>query len=237
MMKQMIKTSPRLLSVVVPIHTMYPVLDQVRAAIQRATTPYEVFLVTQETLAKNLGPVLPHEKIIITSKKGRGLVLAEGARQASGDIIVFLHADTILPDKWDSAIIESVSDQRVIGGGFSLAMDEASAYLKLLIALSKILFYFFHELWGDRALFVRSSFMKQHLLEFEIPMMEDVRLTMMMKKQGKVVLLKEMVITSAATFRKYGLLHNSMRILLVRLWYGVGRNPEKIYEYYYDTLR
>jgi hypothetical protein len=79
--------------------------------------------------------------------------------------------------------------------------------------------------------------MKQHLLEFEIPMMEDVRLTMMMKKQGKVVLLKETVITSAATFRKYGLLHNSMRILLVRLWYGVGRNPEKIYEYYYDTLR
>jgi hypothetical protein len=65
-------------------------------------------------------------------------------------------------------------------------------------------------------------------------MMEDVRLTMMMKKEGKVVLLKEKVITSAATFRKYGLLHNTMRILLVRLWYGVGRDPQKIYKYYYD---
>ena len=237
MKNQRIKTSPRLLSVVVPIHTMYPELVRVRAAIQQATTPFEVLLVTQEALAKHLGSAHPHEKMIITSKKGRGLVLAEGVRQTSGDIIVFLHADTILPDNWDSAIIESLSDQRVIGGGFSLAMDETKAYLKLLVALSKILFYCFHELWGDRALFVRSSFMRQHLPEFEIPMMEDVRLTMMMKKQGKVVLLKEKVITSARTFRKYGLLHNTMRILLVRLWYGVGRDPEKIYEYYYDTLK
>ena len=230
---QKVKNVPGLLSVVVPVHIIYPELNQVRDALQRATSPFEVLLVTQETLKHALDPTLPHEKIIITSKQGRGQVLAEGVREAHGDTVIFVHADTILPNNWDRAIIEALNDETVLGGGFSLTMDETNVYLKLLIALSNVLFYFHRELWGDRALFVRSAFMKHHLPEFEIPMMEDVRLTAMMKKHGKVVLLKEKVITSAATFRKYGLLHNTIRILLVRLWYEVGRDLQKIYEYYY----
>ncbi len=235
MMKHQPETQPRLISVVVPIHILLPELDRMRAAIQKARHPFEVLLAVQGPLVQAVGPMLPHEKLIITAMQGRGTVLSEGAKQASGDIIVFLHADTILPDGWDHAVLQAMDDQRVIGGGFSLAMDEPKAYLKFLIFLSKLLFYSFHELWGDRALFVRSSFMKQHLGEFAIPMMEDVRLTTLMKKEGKVVLLKETVTTSARTFRKYGLLHNTLRILLVRLLYGVGRDPQKIYEYYYHS--
>jgi hypothetical protein len=233
MINQKEKHVPGLISVVVPVHLPYPELHEVREAFQRATSPLEVLLVAQETMEQVLGPPLPHEKIIITTKKGRGQVLAEGVREAHGDAIIFVHADTILPDDWDCAIIEALKDEIVIGGGFSLSMDETNAYLKLLIALTDILFYFHHELWGDRALFVRSSFIRQHLPELEIPMMEDVRLTALMKKHGKVVLLREKVITSAATFRKYGLLRNSIRILLVRLWYEIGRDPQKIYDYYY----
>jgi len=234
MKDEKVKNTPGLISVVVPIHTILPEFPQMRAAIQSATTPFEVLLVIHETLESVIGPTMPHEKIIITSKTGRGQALAEGAKEATGDIIIFVHADTILPKNWDRTVIEALADETVIGGGFSLAMDETNAYLKFLIALSDFLFHFVHELWGDRALFVRSSFVKQHIAEIEIPMMEDVRLTAMMKKKGRVVLLKEKVITSAATFRKYGLFRNTIRILLVRLWYGAGRDPQKIYEYYYD---
>jgi hypothetical protein len=231
---QTMKNMPELLSVVVPIHTTYPELRQMRAALQHATSPFEVLLVIQENLKQSLGPPLPHEKIIVTSKEGRGHVLAEGIREATGDTIVFVHADTILPNNWDHAITEALKDEAVIGGGFSLTMDETNGYLKLLVVLSDFMFHFHRELWGDRALFVRSAFIRQHLPEFEIPMMEDVRLTALMKEHGKVVLLEEKVITSAATFRKYGLLRNTIRILLVRLWYKVGRDPQKIYEYYYE---
>jgi hypothetical protein len=229
------KNVPGLLSVVIPVHLLYPELDQARASLQHATSPFEVLLVTQETLKNSLGPLLPHERIIVTSKKGRGCVLAEGVREARGNIIVLVHADTVLPDHWDRVIIEALDDETVIGGGFSLAMDMSNGFLRLLVALSTVLFYVNGELWGDRALFVRSSFITQHLEEFEIPMMEDVRLTLMMQRYGRVVLLKEKVVTSAATFRKYGLVRNSIRILLVRLWYGVGRDLQKIYEYYYDS--
>jgi hypothetical protein len=235
MMNHSPENTPHLISVVVPVHTFYPELGHVRAAIQHATNPIEVLLVAQKNLAKDLGPMLPHEQLITTVTQGRGTVLAEGAKHASGDIIVFLHADTILPEHWDHALLQTMDNPRVIGGGFSLAMDETNAYLKLLIALVTLLFHAFHELWGDRALFVRSSFIKQHLAEFAIPMMEDVHLTQMMKKHGTVVLLKEKVTTSAVTFRTYGLLHNTLRILLVRLWYAVGRDPQKIYEYYYRS--
>ena len=222
-----------MLSVVVPIHFLYPELDRVRASIQRASAPVEVLLVVQEALKESLGPLLPRETLIVTAKQGRGPVLAEGVREAHGDIIVFVHADTILPDHWDHTIVDALRDEEVLGGGFSLSMDTPAAYLKLLIALTDFLYYVNGELWGDRALFVRSSFIRQHLTEIEIPMMEDVRLTLMMQRYGAVVLLKEKVVTSAATFRKYGFLRNSIRIILVRLWYGAGRDPKKIYEYYY----
>ena len=227
------KDASVMLSVVVPVHLLFPELDQVRASLQRASSPFEVLLVVQKPLISSLSPLLPHEKLIVTSKEGRGQVLVEGAREARGNIIVFVHADTILPDRWDRLIIEALSDETVIGGGFSLTMDTTNGFLKLLITLSDVLYYVNRELWGDRALFVRSTFVTQHLREIEIPMMEDVRLTLMMQKVGRVVLLKEKVITSAATFRAYGQLYNAYRILLVRLWYGVGRDPQKIYDYYY----
>ena len=227
------KDIPELLTVVVPVHLLFPELAQVRASLQRATSPCEVLLVVPEPLKHSIGQLLPRERLIASSKKGRGQMLAEGVRQARGTIIVFVHADTILPDHWDHAILGSLRDEDVIGGGFSLTMDTTNGFLRLLIKLSDLLFLITGELWGDRALFVRASFVTQHLKEFEIPMMEDVRLTLLMQKVGKVVLLKQKVVTSARTFRAYGLLFNAVRVLLVRLWYGVGRDPQKIYDYYY----
>jgi hypothetical protein len=63
--------------------------------------------------------------------------------------------------------------------------------------------------------------------------MEDVQLSKLMNKNGKVVILKETVITSAATFLARGLLRNTFRVAKARLWYAVGGDPQKIYEYYY----
>jgi hypothetical protein len=64
--------------------------------------------------------------------------------------------------------------------------------------------------------------------------MEDVRLSNWMKKNGNVVLLKSKVTTSSETFIKYGLIRNTIRIIKARIWYLVGYDLQKIFDYYYQ---
>ena len=75
---------------------------------------------------------------------------------------------------------------------------------------------------------------KPHTEVMNVPIMEDVRLSGFLSKQGRVVLLKEKVITSSATFIRYGLLRHTYRIIKCRLWYALGGNPVNIYHYYYS---
>ena len=222
-----------IISVVVPILRITPELSQVRNAIQTATTPIEVLLVVdpaeQETIQ-----LFPNEKRVTPSERGRGMALAEGIRHSTGESIIFVHTDTLLPKGWDTAIRNALADNKVIGGGFSLDFDKKSEYLHFLTLRHTLRIYLFHELWGDQAIFVRSPFVKQHISKIEaLPIMEDVQLSKLMNKNGKVIILKDTVVTSAATFLKYGLVWNTIRIIKVRLWYEIGGDPKKIYDYYY----
>jgi hypothetical protein len=223
----------QIISVVIPILHITPELSRVRNAIQTATTPIEVLLIVDPAEQETI-PLFPNEKKVTISGRGRGIALAEGIRQSIGDIIIFVHADTILPIGWDLAIRNALTDTQVIGGGFSLTFDIENNYLHFLTLRQQLRIYLFHELWGDQAIFVRSHFVKQQISKIAIlPIMEDVQLSKLMSKNGKVIRLKEAVVTSAATFREHGLLRNTYRIIKVRLWYELGGDPKKIYDYYY----
>jgi glycosyltransferase involved in cell wall biosynthesis len=221
-----------IISVIVPILYLSPVLPIVRNHIQRATTPIEILLVVDTSVHETI-QLLPNEKRVNISKRGRGIALAEGIRQSTGDIIIFVHADTLLPYGWDIAIRNALTDKQVIGGGFSHTFDSENGYLQFLARRPQPRLNLFREIWGEQAMFVRSQFIKQNISKIELPIMEDVQLSKLMNKNGKVVILKETVITSAATFLARGLLRNTFRVAKARLWYGVGGDPKKIYEYYY----
>ena len=120
-----------LISVVVPILRITPELSQVRNAIQTATTPIEVLLVVDPAEQEKI-QLFPNEKRITPSERERGMALAEGIRHSTGDSIIFVHADTLLPEGWDKAIRKAFTDKQVIGGGFSHTFDNKNGYLRFL---------------------------------------------------------------------------------------------------------
>jgi len=221
-----------IISVIVPVLHLSPELPIVRNHIQRATTPIEILLIVDTSVQETI-QLSPNEKRVNISKRGRGIALAEGIRQSTGDIIIFVHADTLLPYGWDIAIRNTLTDKQVIGGGFSHIFDSENGYLRFLTRRPSLRLNLYREIWGEQAMFVRSQFIKQNISKIELPIMEDVQLSKLMNKNGKVVILKETVITSAATFLVRGLLRNTFRVAKARLWYAVGGDPQKIYEYYY----
>ena len=208
--------------------------DRIRQVLSASTTPIEVIIVVGKDGTGNTVNRFPSEKIVISEVKGRGYACYLGMQLAKGSVIVFLHADTILPIRWNELILKTLTDKTIVGGAFSLTFDKNHVYLSTLIFLSDLLFRITGELWGDRTIFFRSHILKDHAGLLNVPIMEDVRLSLFMKKRGNVVLLKEKVITSSESFFKHGLLQHTFKIIKCRVWYSLGGNLEKIYNYYYS---
>jgi len=222
-----------MISVIVPVGDFKPELNKIRHNFTTVETPIEVILVVRDQLKDQVAKTYPFEKVLIASQQGRGYALAQGLKEAQGEVILFLHADTLLPQHWDKTILQNLHQTEVAGGGFSLAFDREHRYLKFLVGASDLLFKMTGELWGDRALFVRASIIKGEESILQVPLLEDVRLSHWMKKKGKVVLLKEEVTTSAERFVTDGMLRHTWTIVVCRAWYALGGNTTNIYQRYY----
>jgi len=223
-------------SVIIPVATLTPQLERTREQIAKIQVPLQVILVVSKSVKRELVHKFPHETVTLSQVTGRGFALAEGLSLATGEIIIFLHADTSLPEHWEHLVHKVMNDHRIVGGAFALAFDRPHFFLDVLIFFSNLLFHVNGELWGDRAIFIRSEIIKSQPSLLQVPIMEDVRLSHYMKRRGKVVLLTEKVITSAQTFFEHGMIKNTLRILYCRAWYALGGNLNKIYAYYYQKL-
>ncbi|MEK7842478.1 MAG: glycosyltransferase, partial [Deltaproteobacteria bacterium] len=95
------------------------------------------------------------EKVIL-SERGRGAQMDRGAREASalggGDILLLLHADTILPEDWRGCIENALKDDRVIAGGFSLKIDSKGFSFRLIEAVANIRAKYLGLIYGDQAI-------------------------------------------------------------------------------------
>jgi hypothetical protein len=126
-----------------------------------------------------------------------------------------------------------MQDPLIIGGAFNLSFDKPNLYLKFV---EKFVTYLYHKtgiLSGDRAIFIRTVPIQQNIHILNIPIFEDAELSRWMKNLGKVVLLKESVITSADAFRSHGMIRQTLRILMCSFRYEIGDDLDKIFNYYY----
>lgn len=169
---------------------------------------------------------------IVASKSGRGNQMDAGAAEASGDILLFLHADTVLPENWKDEILLAMSDKRVVGGAFSLCIDSDRYSHKIIAAAANIRSRLTSMPYGDQGIFARRSVFESIGGFRDIPIMEDVDLMQRLKRAGKVVLLKDKVMTSARRWEKEGVVYTTLRNWLLITLYYMGVYPERLYRFY-----
>ncbi|MHA1908937.1 MAG: glycosyltransferase [Candidatus Thorarchaeota archaeon] len=224
------------ISVITPLHTTNHRLPEIRNVLSAATVPIELILVLNHPkLADKITPEATNETVVLAPRKGRGFAFLQGITNATGTITLLLHSDTVPPIGWDQAILGAMEDPRVVGGGFSMTYKTSRPYLELGIWVMNQWFRISGELYGDRALFIRSQILKRCLSVLEVPLFEDLRLAQCMRKYGQVVLLKEKVETSAKTLQEIGFLRYFGGFPLCRIWYALGGSPFQIYNYYYSS--
>lgn len=166
---------------------------------------------------------------ILPSAKGRAIQMNNGAKKAIGDILLFLHADTILPPDAILAIENSLV-RNCVAGCFYLEFDDPNMLLKIYSLFSRLNHSLFT--YGDQAIFIRKSIFEKLGGFANIPIMEDVEIQSRLKTQGKFIKLDKPVQTSARRFLQNGIVKQQLLNMVLVVLFKLGVSPEKIKKYY-----
>ncbi|MBM2838076.1 MAG: glycosyl transferase family 2 [Deltaproteobacteria bacterium] len=169
---------------------------------------------------------------VVHSNPGRGAQMNFGAKAATCDILLFLHADTILPDQWRDRILSSMADEGVVGGAFSLSIDSDRLSHRIIAATANLRSRLTKLPYGDQGIFVKRSVFEKIGGFKDIPIMEDVDLMRRLKKSGKVIILDDKVKTLARRWEKEGVVYSTLRNWLLLTLFYMGVTPERLYKLY-----
>jgi len=141
---------------------------------------------------------------VLESERGRARQLELGWRATTGDVVVFLHADSRLAPGWARAIREEMVDESVAGGAFRFRFDERSASLRWIEWGARLRVRLFGLPYGDQALFVRRRVLATIGGIPATPILEDVDLVSRVREQGRLARIDLPVTTSARRYREQG---------------------------------
>jgi rSAM/selenodomain-associated transferase 2 len=148
---------------------------------------------------------------VIQALPGRAHQMDAGYREASGAIVLFLHADTRLEPGWSDAVIGALEDPSVAGGAFRLRFEPAGPGYRLIewgVALRSRLGGL---PYGDQALFVRRRLLDRAGGIAPVPIFEDLDLLQLIKRGGRLALLSECAWTSTRRYTRNGVLRQLLR--------------------------
>jgi rSAM/selenodomain-associated transferase 2 len=168
---------------------------------------------------------------VIHSPRGRGLQLDRGAREATGDWLVFLHADTRLEHGWDLALLSL--DRDVLGGAFRLAVDSPRRAYRVIEAGVAWRCRLFRLPFGDQAIFVRRAVYGMIGGFPPFPVMEDVVFSKRLARAGRMAFPSVRAFTSARRWEEGGIVATTLRNLGLQALFALGTPPERLARYYY----
>jgi rSAM/selenodomain-associated transferase 2 len=164
---------------------------------------------------------------LLSSARGRAVQMNLGARHATGDALLFLHADTALPQQADRMVTEAL--QRHLWGRFDVEIEGRHRLLKLVGCAMNMRSRLTGIATGDQAIFVR----RQAVAGFpEIALMEDIAFSREMKRRGAPACLRNRVRTSGRRWESRGVLRTILLMWRLRLLYFLGARPERLARLY-----
>jgi rSAM/selenodomain-associated transferase 2 len=226
------------------ISVIIPALDE-EASIARAIRscreagPCEVIVVDGGSCDRTVEIARGRADAVIAAPRGRAAQMNAGAAVARGEVLLFLHADTLLPGGSVSAVLGALQDPAVIGGAFRvrlMASPDAGRYTRAMLGITGRMIgaraAAARAFTGDQAIFLRAEAFRAVGGYPEIPLMEDVELSRRMRREGKTVLLPLRVQTSGRRWEAWGPLRTVLFMGRLRVGHLLGMTPSRCAEAY-----
>jgi rSAM/selenodomain-associated transferase 2 len=164
---------------------------------------------------------------VVSAARGRAVQMNAGAHQASGDALLFLHADTRLPPDGEILIRDALMHH--LWGRFDVEIESRHRALKVVACAMNLRSRLSGIATGDQAIFVRRDAFPGFA---PIALMEDIAFSREMKRRGAPACLRERVRTSGRRWETRGVLRTVVLMWRLRLLYYLGARPERLARLY-----
>ncbi|MGK7931050.1 MAG: TIGR04283 family arsenosugar biosynthesis glycosyltransferase [Microcystaceae cyanobacterium] len=169
---------------------------------------------------------------LISPNKGKAAQMNYGATLATGEILLFLHADTLLPPNYGDKIREMVQYSSIIAGSFQFRFKDPTFSLKIIEKTVNWRSHWLSLPYGDQGLFLKANTFQGMGGFKNMAIMEDFELIQRLKKQGKIGIIPSPVIISDRRWRKLGVFRTTLVNQMIVLGYYLGVSPEQLVKWY-----
>ena len=156
-----------------------------------------------------------------------------GAEQAEGDVYLFLHSDTLVPEHIDQLIEQQLTGTQRNWGRFNISLSGRHPLFRLIETMMNLRSCITGVATGDQGIFIRSDAFKQLKGYQEIPLMEDIDISKrLLQSQGRPACIKTRLITSSRRWEQNGIIKTILLMWRLRLAYFLGAHPNSLAKYY-----
>lgn len=169
---------------------------------------------------------------VISSERGRAMQMNAGAKLARGDILLFIHADTTLPENAMTLMCEGLQQTGKCWGRFDLRLSGRQLLLRIVERLINLRSRLTGIASGDQAIFIRRGRFLVIDGFPEIPLMEDISISRTLKFYSDPLCLKQPVLTSSRRWEQHGIIRTILLMWRLRLSYYLGADPAALAQKY-----
>jgi rSAM/selenodomain-associated transferase 2 len=172
---------------------------------------------------------------VLRAPRGRSSQLNAGARTARGDLLLFLHADSIVPAAFDRTLADVVADHPLAWGRFDVRISGGDALLAMVAAMMNVRSRLTGIATGDQALFATRALFDRAGGFPSQPLMEDIAFCRRAKRIAAPLCLRERVTTSGRRWTQQGIVRTVVLMWRLRLAYFFGADPARLAARYRDV--
>ena len=220
------------ISVVIPVINEASGIARILKSLRRQFSG-EIIISDGGSRDKTILVCRQYDVVITQGERGRAHQMNAGARIAKGETLLFLHADTCLPESGCDQIKQTMEDQTVVGGRFRVRFDQKKLRYQIIAFYTQFKTFSY----GDQAFFVRRHIFDELGGYDTNVVFEDVDFYRKLMKRGRTRILRDAVITSTRRFENQGFLKQKAINVCLATMVQLGFNPKNAAKRWYPDIR
>jgi len=171
--------------------------------------------------------------LVLHNEKGRAKQMNRGGSTATGDILLFLHADSQPPANYPKLISQCLAMPDFCAGAFSLGIDLDGPAIRCIETMATIRSRLLQRPYGDQGLFLHRSLFHQLGGFPDVSFLEDLLFVKKLRQSGKIITLPEKVITSGRRWQQRGIIRTTLLNQCILLGHFLGVSPKRLAGFYH----
>jgi len=188
----------------------------------------EVIVVDGGSSDRTTAIAAPLADLVVNAARGRATQMNAGAAAASGDVLLFLHADSLAPDGVDRAVLASVAGRMLAWGRFDVEIAGSLPLLRLVAASMNLRSRLTGIATGDQGLFVTRTLFDRIGGYPVQPLMEDIAFSRSARRIARPACLRSRIVTSGRRWERRGVARTILLMWRLRLAYTLGADPHEL---------